>query len=107
MRFFAFLFNLAGCVEPDRTLSPLLRMATKYSKEWEQEFEFLRAMQDDSLAMSGASVCMDKCVSLFYTHSLLPHENKCVENCLEKYNQSGLLVDFNFSRFQNIDGKKA
>jgi uncharacterized protein YPO0396 len=81
-------------------------MSRRMSKEWEEEFEFLRTLQDDSIAMNGALLCLDKCATTTLTHCLLPHEKKCAENCLEKYNQSGLIVDFNYGRFQKIDGSK-
>lgn len=77
------------------------------SKEWNEEFELLRAMQENRMHLSAAKQCVDRCTkhTELLTNLLLPHEKACLEDCFQKRAQVQFIVAANVAKFEEIDSR--
>ena len=77
------------------------------TNRWNQEYEVLKEMQEDRMHFNAAVQCHEKCVSNYWTNSLVFFEKSCMDNCLKKFSQSGIISNMNYNRFEELEMKKA
>jgi hypothetical protein len=83
-----------------------------FSKEWEQEFDMMKQMQEDRMHMASGKQCLQRCTKQldFLTNALLPYERSCLDECLAKRAQASFIVAANVSKFEEMEhrtsGKK-
>ena len=77
----------------------------KFSKEWEQEFNMLKEMQENRMHSASGKQCVDRCTAhlALYTNALLPHESGCIAECLAKRAQAAFIVAANVSKFEEME----
>jgi hypothetical protein len=75
-------------------------MTRKLSKAWNEEFELMKAMQEDRMHMFAAQTCQERCVSHFMTNGILFNEATCMRNCLDKHSQIGIITNLNYSKYE-------
>ena len=77
------------------------------SKQWNQEFTLLKTMQEDRMLEHANNVCNNRCIKSSVNGTILLWERECMENCLSKHQQAGILTNGNFQRFEEIEAKQA
>jgi hypothetical protein len=83
-----------------------------FSKEWEQEFDMMKEMQEARIHMSMGKQCLERCTAKFdlLTNGMLPHERACLDECLQKRVQAQFICAANVSKFEEMEhrskGKK-
>ena len=83
-------------------------MPAKLSKEWEQEFDMLREMQENRMHSAAAKQCLDRCTRHldFLTNALLPHEGACISECLAKRAQTSFIISANIAKFEELESRQ-
>ena len=79
-----------------------------FSKEWEQEFDMMKQMQEDRMHMASGKQCLDRCTKHtdFLTNLFLPHERACLEECLQKRQQANFIVAANVAKFEEMEARQ-
>lgn len=72
-------------------------------KTVDDEHGALKAMQEDRLHLASALVCHERCVSSYMTNTHVLWERTCMENCLAKHAQAGIITNLNAIKFQEIE----
>lgn len=80
---------------------------SRKTRDWNAEFECLKEMQQDRMALTAAMVCHERCIGTYWTNMHLWFEKNCVEKCLSKYMQAGLITNFNCSQFAELEQQQA
>lgn len=78
----------------------------KFSKEWNQEFDFLKEMQEDRMTMKIAMTCFDRCSQQFWINNFLPFEKSCLDNCFSKQMQATPIMNNVYSQFETAEQQK-
>lgn len=81
-------------------------MTFKPSKNWNEEFTALKTMQEDRLHLAAALVCHERCVANYMTNTHVLFEKTCMENCLAKHAQAGIITNLNYSMYNDQKEKK-
>lgn len=66
----------------------------------------LREMQEDRLNVAASLACNDKCIGTSITNTMLPHESRCMESCVSKYAQAGLIVNISMQKMDVAEAQK-
>lgn len=81
-------------------------MAPRFSKAWNEEFETLKEMQEDRMAMHANITCHERCISHYMTNNILLMEKTCMDNCLWKHQQAGVITSMILARFEEMEAKR-
>ena len=75
-------------------------------REWMEEFEVMKTMQEERLEVAASLACQDKCVKSYWTLNMPPWEAQCMKTCLQKYAEGGLIANFNIGKFGILETPK-
>jgi hypothetical protein len=77
--------------------------------EWDQEFDLLKAMQENRMHLTAAKQCVDRCTkhTELYTNIVLPHEEACIKECLAKRAQVAFICSANVLKFDELESRNA
>jgi hypothetical protein len=73
------------------------------NREFNQELEVLKTMQEDRISINASMTCNEQCVKAQFTATLLPWESSCMSRCLNKHAQAGLIVNYNIEKIQALE----
>ncbi|EPY31537.1 mitochondrial translocase subunit [Strigomonas culicis] len=65
-----------------------------------EEFDFLQAIQEDRMAYHASLTCHERCVNNYWFNNFYLSEKTCMQNCLEKINQATVITNINYGKFE-------
>jgi len=80
----------------------------RQSQAWTEEFNVQKELQEDRMHHFANIACQNRCVKSYLTNSFWTAQRACMEVCLDKHAQVGIianLVYFNMEGRKGAEGK--
>jgi len=71
-----------------------------------EEFDLLQAIQEDRMAFHASLACHERCVNNYWFNGLYFGEQRCMRNCLDKINQTTVITNLNYGKFEDVESRK-